>query len=218
MLSPLCFQVWKWQEGQCDHGSKIGTTNLTNVAASHDFTSLNNFLFSTIPLLEEEVDPWSPSKRHSDNSCFFTAAVLFVCVLDICPIALCHLLQLLLIESLLPLLFLRSLTFFQWTENILILVRYWSDNPWVWAGLTQPRLQFEVLGDEYIHGVVYTFLPTLLKRFNICSTFSVHYNSHELHFSACSVPFQEGFPRKCTWCVLLKIISSAVPLQQKPLL
>lgn len=85
---------------------------MTNAAASHDFTSMSNFLLPTGPLLEEEeADPWSPSKRHSDNSWFFTSAGLFVCVLDICPTFLCHLLQLPLIESLLPLLFLCSLTF-----------------------------------------------------------------------------------------------------------
>lgn len=129
------FQVYKWWEGLCDHSSKFGTTGLTNVVASHHFTSMNNF-FPAIPVVEEESDPRSPSKRHSDNSHFFTSAV-FVCVLDICPIALCHLLQLLLIESLLPLLFLCSSTFIQWTENTLILVCYWSDNPEVWACLTE---------------------------------------------------------------------------------
>lgn len=92
--------------------------------------------YHQFPVVEEESDPRSPSKRHSDNSRFFTSAV-FVCVLDICPIALCHLLQLLLIESLLPLLFLCSSTFIQWTENTLILVCYWSDNPEVWACLTE---------------------------------------------------------------------------------
>lgn len=45
VLFPLCFQVWTWQEGQCDRGLKTGTMNLTNAAASHNFTSMNNFFF-----------------------------------------------------------------------------------------------------------------------------------------------------------------------------
>jgi len=73
---------------------------------------MNNFFLPTRPLLEEEeADPRSLSERHPGNSCYFTSAVLFVCVLDICPTFLCHLLQLPLIESLLLLLFLCSLTF-----------------------------------------------------------------------------------------------------------
>lgn len=136
------------------------------------------FFFSAMPVAEEESDPRSPSKRHSDNSCFFTSAVLFVCVLDICPIALCHLLQLLLIESLLPLLFLCSLTFIQWTENTLILVCYWSDNPEVWACLTELRAQFAVRRQIHTRSSLRLFL-TLLNIFNVNGTFgwiSVHRN------------------------------------------